>query len=142
MSDAGPNQQEINTDISQFLNTKQTFNHSMTGVTHRDGDKPEAILDSESNDGGPFYSKKVTITKESRISNQQGKNRLNADFSPRIRTHAAPPQMPFNLLHGPSAVMFNHNHNISNVSETMISRHTYSKPRNTLNQAAAMMINN
>lgn len=35
---------EINTDISQFLNTKQTFNHSLTGVTNSD-ERPEAILD-------------------------------------------------------------------------------------------------
>ena len=33
LSDSAPIINEINTDISQFLNTKQTFNQSLTGVT-------------------------------------------------------------------------------------------------------------
>lgn len=44
LSDSAPIINEINTDISQFLNTKQTFNHSLTGVTNSD-ERPEAILD-------------------------------------------------------------------------------------------------
>jgi hypothetical protein len=73
----------------------------VTGTTHRDGDKPEAILDSESFDGnrGNFNYKKAPM-----IMNKEGgsrgmlnqhhlqysaaSNKLINDFSPRIRTNA------------------------------------------------------
>ena len=43
-------QPEINTDISQFLNTKHTFDHNLTDATHTaDGDKRNReFLDRES----------------------------------------------------------------------------------------------
>ena len=49
--DSDKGQHDINTDISQFLNTKQTFNHSMTGNTYTEGEK-DAMLDRDSAFGG------------------------------------------------------------------------------------------
>ena len=61
LSDLAPMANEINTDISQFLNTKQTFNHSLTGVTHTSGgDKDGNTGDRDSNyavSGGVGYNK-------------------------------------------------------------------------------------
>ena len=106
-------QQEINTDISQFLNSKQTFNHSLTGVTQTDGDGDKgAQLDRESNfegAGGIRYSKGKTGS-------------FIHEFSPRVSARNQQISGNQMIFQNPGSIVFNHNHEGSPSN-----RHTHSQ---------------
>ena len=123
-SDIAPVQQEINTDISQFLNTKQTFNQSLTGVTQTaDGER------------------KISLDGDNNVAYLKNDGSFVHEFSPRLPVGSRAPH-PGNLMAGPGSIIFNHNHpqSVDNVA----SRHIYKKGKNQanpLNQAANMMFN-
>lgn len=145
LSDSAPMINEINTDISQFLNTKQTFNHSLTGVTNSE-ERPEAILDQESALGGVRFGQGTSAKVARAAEGGQGAG----DQSPRIPStfNLVPTQAQLSMVPGPGgAFIFNHNHPGTQTSSNTQNRHVYTQRKsggpgsNTLNRAGNMLVN-
>ena len=125
-------QPEINTDISQFLNTKHTFEHILTEVTHTaEGDKREReFMDRESskmiNEGaGGFRYLKGTHSGNSINYQHHGFRSVTG-----MTRHTNGTLLP---LMNPGTVIFNHNHyspHGSNDDPSLLKRHTYGRDKN------------
>ena len=101
-------QPEINTDISQFLNTKHTFDHNLTNVTHTaEGEKRNReFLDRESTKmnegaGGFRYLKGNPNGNSMEYPNHQFRSVTG------MSRHTNGTLLP--LMH-PGTVIFSHNH--------------------------------
>ena len=80
---AHPN--EINTDISQFLNTKQTFRHSMTGVTQTDvGDKEDLLARNSAGGKRPIDAGIRYAHFPNKVGLNDGQASFIHEFSPRV----------------------------------------------------------
>ena len=97
-------QQEINTDISQFLNTKNTFNHSLAGVTHSESGEKGDLLDRDSLHGQKKSVGGIRFNTRFQLGVQDGI--LSNEFSQKLTS-----QNPSHFLGGgPGTMIFNHNH--------------------------------